>query len=281
MDISYRAVRQEGSTVALATRHGFLNVPAVMDNGKPLDIFISNIFEHSHEHPWVHTWQLKWKISTWVIRAGFLVATGSSWGWNQWACRVNEVRRGYHIINKSGAAMPYISRGHKQNSWVGKLYSSLDDHAEPRDKIISTHGGISHILGSRVHFVDGSSFDADILVMCTGYRQYFPFLQDSNAAKRQQQISCGEEEDALPSWHHIIDPAERRLGFIGFVRPNVGAIPPMSEMQVMWWLRVLAGDVPGPLGPPSYHVLARKYAYGVDYGNYMHRLAGPCPACPN
>jgi dimethylaniline monooxygenase (N-oxide forming) len=91
MDISYRAVRQEGSTVALSTRHGFLSVPAVMDNGKPLDIFISNLFEHSYEHPWVHDWQLKWKISTWVIRAGFFIATGSSWGWNQWACRVKEV----------------------------------------------------------------------------------------------------------------------------------------------------------------------------------------------
>ena len=55
----------------------------------------------------------------------------------------------------------------------------------------------------------------------------------------------------------------------------------MSEMQVMWWLRVLAGDVRGPLGTPSYHVLARKYAYGVDYGNYMHRLAEEIGAAPS
>jgi len=84
MDIAYRAVRQQGSTVGLSSRHGFLSVPAIMDNGKPLDIFISNLFEHSHEHPWVHAWQLKWKLSTWVIRGGMLLATGSSWGWNQW-----------------------------------------------------------------------------------------------------------------------------------------------------------------------------------------------------
>jgi hypothetical protein len=119
---------------------------------------------------------------------------------------VHQVRRGYHIINKSGAAMPFISRGHKRNSLLGKLYSALDDHVEPRGKIISTHAGISHICGSRVHFKDGSTYDADVLVMCTGYRQYFPFLQDSKATKRQQQVSCGAEEDALPSWHHVIDP---------------------------------------------------------------------------
>jgi len=29
-----------------------------LDAGKPLDIFISNLFEHSHEHPWVHYWQV-------------------------------------------------------------------------------------------------------------------------------------------------------------------------------------------------------------------------------
>ena len=33
----------------------------------------------------------------------------------------------------------------------------------------------------------------------------------------------------LPS-HNIT-----RLAYLGFVRPNVGAIPPMSEMQAMWW----------------------------------------------
>lgn len=27
------------------------------------------------------------------------------------------------------------------------------------------------------------------------------------------------------------------------------------------------------LGLPSYMVLGRKYTYGVDYGNYMHRVA--------
>jgi len=33
MDIAYRAVQQAGSTVALSSRHGFLSIPAIMDNG--------------------------------------------------------------------------------------------------------------------------------------------------------------------------------------------------------------------------------------------------------
>eukprot|EP00966_Prymnesium_polylepis_P022864 525971-Prymnesium_polylepis.1 len=39
-------------------------------------------------------------------------------------------------------------------------------------------------------------------------------------------------EDPLPSEHFIVSPAEPTLSFIGFVRPNVGAIPPMAELQV-------------------------------------------------
>lgn len=33
-------------------------------------------------------------------------------------------------------------------------------------------------------------------------------------------------------------------------------------------------------GPPSYMVLGRKYSYGVDYGNYMHRVAEDFGAAP-
>ena len=42
------------------------------------------------------------------------------------------------------------------------------------------------------------------------------------------------------------DGAEPRLGFIGFVRPNVGAIPPMAELQAMWWLERVRGRCAGP-----------------------------------
>merc|ERR1711957_823157 len=55
-------------------------------------------------------------------------------------------------------------------------------------------------------------------------------------------------------------------------------------MQVMWWLKRMQGSVnalpakPGAL--PSYMVLGRKYPYGVDYGNYMHRVAEDIDAAP-
>lgn len=57
----------------------------------------------------------------------------------------------------------------------------------------------------------------------------------------------------------------------------------MAELQVMWWLCNLRGQVqrldPAP-AVPSYLLLGRKYRYGVDYGNYMHRVAEDIDAAP-
>ena len=65
----------------------------------------------------------------------------------------------------------------------------------------------------------------------------------------------------------------------------------MSELQVMWWLCRMEGrvnmlsssdDTKDSDTPrrPSYMVLGKKYPYGVDYGNYMHRVAEDISAAP-
>uniref|UniRef100_A0A7S4S491 Uncharacterized protein n=1 Tax=Ditylum brightwellii TaxID=49249 RepID=A0A7S4S491_9STRA len=56
-------------------------------------------------------------------------------------------------------------------------------------------------------------------------------------------------------------------------------------IQVMWWLCNLRGQVKRLSSAPtgqnaSYMVLGRKYPYGVDYGNYMHRVAEDIDAAP-
>ena len=158
--------------------------------------------------------------------------------------------------------------------------------------------------GVTVRFDDGRTYEADLIVLATGYKQSFPFLDDAirqefRAERTKQMVAKGEdskpccsnidpsvdkntcadsytlEEDYLPSQHFITSTRRPRLGFIGFVRPNVGAIPPMAEMQVMWWLERMQNRINWLLRrsePPSYMVLGAKYQYGVDYGNYMHRL---------
>ena len=53
-------------------------------------------------------------------------------------------------------------------------------------------------------------------------------------------------DDPLPNEHNICDTREPTIAYLGFIRPNVGAIPPMSELQVMWWIQRLRGVIPGP-----------------------------------
>ena len=43
----------------------------------------------------------------------------------------------------------------------------------------------------------------------------------------------------------------------------------------------MQGKISGPKMPPTYHVLARKFEYGVDYGNYMHEVAADIGAAPD
>lgn len=63
----------------------------------------------------------------------------------------------------------------------------------------------------------------------------------------------------------------------------LGAIPPIAEMQCMFWISLLKGQVKKPLSPPHYHLLVKDQArikYGVDHSTYMSTLARDIGASP-
>ena len=63
----------------------------------------------------------------------------------------------------------------------------------------------------------------DVIIFATGYKVDFPFLNNNN----------------LPDVRNICFSDDKNVAYLGFVRPNVGAIPPMAELQVMWWLEYM------------------------------------------
>ena len=297
MDLVLRAVENpKCQNVSMNVRRGFLSIPHTLPNDQPLDVFITNWLEHSHEHPWVHFLRLRWWLSTVVIRT-FLLMSGSSVGFNQWACETRPIRRGYHIINKSHAAMAHMNVPIKRKWGLwGKFWLWFYDETELKPVATFHRTAIVRIddNGKTVHFDDGRKVDVDTIVLATGYRQCFPFLDkaiqeemimaNSNTEDSTMRCKYRLDEDPLPSEHFIVSKSRPHLGFIGFVRPNVGAIPPMSELQVMWWLQNWKGKLEAPAYQrpivPSYMVLGHKYQYGVDYGNYMHRVAEDIGAAP-
>ena len=57
------------------------------------------------------------------------------------------------------------------------------------DKSILSYRAPTKVRGRTVTFADGGTFDADIIVLATGYRQTFPFLHAKMAAPAPPTLS--------------------------------------------------------------------------------------------
>jgi dimethylaniline monooxygenase (N-oxide forming) len=104
----------------------------------------------------------------------------------------------------------------------------------------------------------------DCVVYCTGYKQSFYFLNPSYPTASDATI------------RNIVSPKDPSMSFIGFVRPGVGAIPPIAEQQAMWWTALITNQMPMPTDPPHYHLLTKETSriqYGIDHSAYMSTLA--------
>ena len=274
MDIAYHGTMPGGAaSVTLSHKNGFLSVPSTLPSGLPLDIYITNLFECCYEHRWVDKLRLKWVAATYGIRGAFWLFSGTSGGYNQWAGTKAEVKRGYHFINKSAKVLPAINHEQK-SSWRNFPWNLNQPEVDVPVKLVPqvTQYGADQAF----HAVDGTSIQPDLVVMATGYRQEFPFLP----SRRRDAMG----DHLLPPCRHIVDPSEPHLAFIGFARPNVGAIPPISEIQVMWWLEFISGNVSLPVREPTYGLLSstshKAHQYGVDHGAYVHQLARDIGAAP-
>ena len=277
MDIAYHATGVSKS-VAMVIRDGFLSAPTRLTDNVPLDTFITNLFECSYVHPYVEKFRIKQMITTVFFRAGFLIFTGASVGYNQWVGGLANVKRGYHIINKQDKALPYLNRPYKQKSWRGRWFykDPLDD---PKRHYIRVYKNeVKNVVevadsetSTRVIFTDDRAATFDLIILCTGYEQKF-------------NMDLPHGKSTLPNERNIVFSDDLQLPYFGFVRPNVGAIPPMTELQILWWLRRIQNGVKLPLAKTTYNLLRknkRTINYSVDYGNYMHVLGRDIGVAPN
>lgn len=131
-------------------------------------------------------------------------------------------------------------------------------------------------------------FRPDTVIYATGYTQDFSILDESYPTPSEADV------------RNVVRTGDEDMAFIGFVRPGVGefcsfdsfalrsyasegAIPPIAEMQVMFWVSLLKGQTRKPLPPPHYYLLVKETArikYGVDHSTYMSTLAKDIGAAP-
>jgi dimethylaniline monooxygenase (N-oxide forming) len=113
---------------------------------------------------------------------------------------------------------------------------------------------IARFDGPRVVFADGSAFAPDLVIFCTGFDTRMPYLDDAVAA--------------APRYLHTFNPqVGPDLGFIGFLRPAFGAIPPLAELQARWFARVQSGlsALPAPAE------MRRSIAWWTDFRAHFFR----------
>ena len=124
--------------------------------------------------------------------------------------------------------------------------------------------------------LQGQNIRPDMVVLCTGYKQRFPFLCMTKDASKAQ-YPTPDEANVRQIWKH----GEQDVGFIGFVRPSLGAIPPLAELQAQLWVAKLLcpqSVAQQLLSEDEHHYRLRapagaRITYGVDHESYAYQLA--------
>ena len=135
---------------------------------------------------------------------------------------------------------------------------------------------IDRFEGAKVFFVDGSAYEVDVVVYCTGYKISFPFLDP-------RVVRAGDNHVDL--YRRVVDPDHPGLYFVGLIQP-LGAVMPLAEAQSHW----VADLVTGEAALPPYddmrrqireydedlrkrYVASKRHTIQVDFHKYRAELA--------
>jgi hypothetical protein len=137
---------------------------------------------------------------------------------------------------------------------------------------ITPKPNIARLEGDRVHFTDGTSVHADMVVYCTGYKVTFPFFDP-------EFVSAPDND--LPLFRRVFHPDHRNLFFVGLLQP-LGAIMPLAQAQAEWVADYLAGRYHLPADGPlrkdiqrerekmfKRYVRSKRHTMQVDFEDYL------------
>ncbi|GAA6013204.1 hypothetical protein JCM11491_005214 [Sporobolomyces phaffii] len=312
MDMAYESIKAGAEEVYLCSRGGFLSFPKVLNNftvlgntfdGKlSIDGLITNMFETTYVHHWVSKIHLRWFVSDFVIKRVLWLLTGTQAGCNQWVGELPDERlgRAYVFLNKSHKASTYLNRPYKDRSkflsWLSEYHDPEEDTATPGvvemapfpTRVDDTgrfefdwdqcekRGGSWKKVRARL---ESRSIEPDHVIFATGYRQEFDSWL---APSYPRPWDCTVRD--------VVAPSDPTVAYLGFVRPGVGAIPPIAEQQAMWitalWNKPNSKLAKNglPADRPSYYLLSKDDArikYGVDHSTYQSTLANDFGGSPS
>jgi dimethylaniline monooxygenase (N-oxide forming) len=182
-------------------------------------------------------------------------------------------------------ALAYLSVGDQTRFGVPRPQHAIwREHATLSQELLPYcgHGwirmkpNVRELQGDRVAFEDGSVEAVDAIILATGYRTSFPFLDPT----------LFQVTDEVPALYRRMSPPQLPgLYFLGLVQP-VGPTIPLVEMQARWLAALLSGAMPLPPTAAmaqeiDAHVQAvrrryvgsARYALEVDARHYAKQLA--------
>ncbi|KAG5974939.1 hypothetical protein E4U55_007969 [Claviceps digitariae] len=232
------------------------------------------------------------------------------------------------FFNKSMKVCPYISQPYRPQVpgprlWLYALRSALvqtpipDTQGRrvdlaPWPQSIDANGVVEFVDNGReeYHRLRGQVIQPDMVVLCTGYQQSFSFFNNdnkndhddndgdtdtgndnginSNSKNKRKNLPLPYPTPETANVRHIWKRDDPSIAFIGFVRPSLGAIPPLSELQAQLWTTHLLAphQIPRPLLPHDQtHYMLRpmpgaRITYGVDHESYAYQLALDMDSAP-
>ncbi|KAI0884064.1 FAD/NAD(P)-binding domain-containing protein [Annulohypoxylon maeteangense] len=281
-DVSLLAVTSPTKRVVLCHRNGFHLAPKRNPNPRlifarrrnpldrpqvPIDVSRASLFDTIYVHPWLRNSNLLWTYYDYYVRWILWTSWGTTHGTDQWVggkpkgWSTSEIQTPNTLESTQGRQIdlaPWPERIY-ENGAVEFRNNGRPEYARIRKEVIKP----------------------DIVVFCTGYTHEFPFL-----GKDRCNPQYYRDKLVRDIWPRD-DPS---IGFIGFVRPNLGAIPPLTEFQAqLWVLNLLSPDrVAGaPLLPEDeahYRLISKtdsRIRYGVDHESYAYQLALDMGSAPS
>ncbi|PVH82727.1 FAD/NAD(P)-binding domain-containing protein [Cadophora sp. DSE1049] len=305
MDVSYLAVTSPTKSVTICHRDGFFFAPKVVpvpvllgyfnkspaaQRNVPIDTYVMSLFDTVYVHPILQKSMWIWNYYNLFVKRMFQLISGTMHGHDQWIGGISKER--YHVSSiffcKSGKAMPYISKPYRKRGFLDRIRASLINvpiaetgdrkiDLAPWPESISANGIVTFSENGRpeADTMRNIVCKPDIVIFATGYYPTFPYLEDSYGDPSQA--------DRRGIWRS----GDESVGFIGFVRPALGAIPPLSELQAQLWILSILGRLPKELPRDidyKLHFKAGRRAYenfGVDHEAYAYQLALDMGSAPS
>jgi dimethylaniline monooxygenase (N-oxide forming) len=181
--------------------------------------------------------------------------------------------------------------GHGQEPWRTHAPYNRSFFNKSTDVLSAVKSGqvipkrdVARCDGRTVHFTDGTKTEADVIIMCSGYRITFPFLDDAVAGT-----------DPRRWYKYVFCQDDPSLAFVGFARPIFGSIPGLAEIQSRLVAGVFSGRISLPPRPERARAIERdarfwrhhlrhtslRIAGLVDHFKYCDQIASLIGCRPN